>query len=447
MKNTEEKKNTVSEPDYSWLLAFMIFFVSAFIFIMTCPGGPKSGLRGAILAACLLVGVTVVKKFFKESAGWKKRTLYSMLSGIVSGLLAAWLIQLLETKIGSPTLKENPFTQNTANLFFICPLYGLLMSGAFALAFKLPWLLRFLAVWMAAALASTFGLEELSRSPELSEYLWGLLKGCGIYYMPGLLNCFLFVLIWSLCAGIVCPRENPEKMTWSRGIISTAIFVAVFALLMLISTTIFSGAQAGAADVANQRFLYRNKDTVFSEKPPGIIILPAEDRYYDCQKKKLCRIPEDKLKDYDFKLNPENKYLRLVCNPDGKCTEIEKLENGKVIEKISPKVSCYVPFIVNKAIYYTSDSKLYRLEPPGYQKEELILERVPHVFCISPDEKFIAYPGGPFTYFSSVLCVMEIRSKKIRALTTFGGYSFKIYWFKNLDEFKERLVAEQKDSK
>jgi len=427
--NVQKSSESIRRP---FLSIYIVLLLCAFLFIITCQGGILAAVRGIVLGGCILLGVFLVKRFYEEGVSWKKRVGYSMLFGILSGLFAAIIIWALELKIGSPTLSNNPYTQNAENLFWICPLYGLFMLGSFLLTLKLPWILRFIIVWICAALVSTFGLQELASSPELNTYILGLLKGCYYYYPKGLVNCFMFVLLWTWCASVIWRGKHVNKTSIKKKVINVCIFILSCIALGFIHVYFHLNFEASSIDIANERFCVRHKNTVFSEKMTGIIVLPRMREYYDCEKQEFRKLPVDiKISD-DFEFNLINDSL-----------EKERYKNSKLIKIIILKERCWAPLVINDKIYYAIGGRynysIARLAPPNYDKVELVVGKLREsYFYISPDEKFIIYYDGGNKYRSNVLCIMNLKSKKVLALKNNKGFSRKIYWVKSIEEFKRR---------
>ena len=445
IKENSEKSNIADRGHTSRpiLSICVILPLCAFLFIITCQGGLKSSIRGILLGACILLGLFVVKKFYKDSVSWKKRVAYSISVGIISGLLAATVIWLLEMILRIPSLSYNPHEQATESLFWTCPLYGLFMLGGFASAFNLSPKVRYLIVWAGAALVNALGLGELAADPELGTYVWGVLKICVVYYPRGLVNCFMFVLLWNWCAGTICRKEQAGQTTKSQKVINVLIVIGYLFLVLFIFFLSSTEFEMHSVYLANEKFRVRHQNIGFDEKLSGIIVLLGKREYYDCKKKVFCKLPADiEIRDYSGVIS-NNKGLRVENNRDH--IKIEKLKNGKVTEKIIRLIDCQDHSVVNDSVYYRKYSDIFRLSPPNYDTPVLVMKNAPRNCCVSPDEKFIAYYGGAYRYTSRVLCVMNIESKKVRSLKTVKRRDIDVYWFRNLQDFKERLAG-QKDT-
>ena len=435
-KNIEEQKITDSAPVYGLgLPLYVLLPLCALASTLICTGGWRSGLRATLLGGSLLLGVFLIKKFCPLDADWKKRVLYFTFAGILAGLLAASLVWALELAIGSPTLNNNPYNQNTKNLFLVCSLYGFFMLGCFALAFKLSRLARYFIVLGGAALANTFGLADIAYNPDLGTYILGILRNCAIYYIPCLGNCILFVLLWNACADRVfnMPLRRLSFLTW--------IISAIIGVILGYFGFIIIGAMS--LSITPERYFVKYKETVFKEKFDGVIIVLRNMKYYDCQKKVFYDLPENITKEHDF--TPNNKKLKIVKLRNSNYIEI--LKDGKVEKKISLH-GTWKCCIVNDSVYYTRNRKLFRLKAPDYDKPELLLEKFKsYRFCISPDEKFIAYYEIANVFEFRILCVMNLKSKKILALKKAGHASGDIYWINNIDELRMFEIDKKKKTK
>jgi len=448
IKENIKKKNNADPKSSgrSLLLTCLVLPLSAFLFFITCSGGFKSGIRGVLLGTSILLGLFIVKRFYKDAFSWKKRVGYSILAGAIFGLFAALIIWLIEMRTGSPTLASNPYTQNTTNLFFMCPLYGLFMMGGFALAFKLPWILRFLVIWAGVALVSTLGFEELSRSPELSDYILGVFKGVIIYYPSGLVNCFAFVFLWICCAGVIV-ISNVEQIIEHRKIINLSLFFILGVLVLIGYKNFYYSFVTNSIDIADERFFVRHKNTVFSEKMIGIIVLPKKHEYYDCVEKKFYKLPLDIKVNNNFEFNSNNKNLKVKARINDNCLEIDKFKNGKLIKKIIHKNRWYAFIVVvNDSVYYKMSEAVFRLKAPDYNKAEFVMKNIPYNYSISPDEKFITYYGG-IKHLSDVLCIMNLKDGKVLTLKVTKKFPKENYWVKNMEEFKRHWQLKKRSVK
>ena len=426
-QNIEELDITASSPVYvSGIPLYVLLPLCALGSTFVCLSGWRSGLRATLLGASLLLGLFLLKQHLPVDASWKKRTGYFALTGIASGLLAALIISVLEILIGSPVLNDNPYNQNTVSLFWMCPIYGLFMMGCFGVAFNLSILSRYFIVLAGTALANTFGLADMAANPDPMIYIFGILRDCVVYYIPCLGNCAWFVFLWNTCAnGIFSSPVKKRKISTQFVIIFIGLVFGYFgfAIIGLI-----------ALNIKRERYVAQNKSTIFSEKLTGIIIVPARDDYYDCLNKAFYKIPGNINLNKDFCLS--NKFLKAEDNRDN--IVIAKLENGRVMKTISHPKNYGTVVVVNKTVYYMSDKKLFRLNPPDYDNPEVILDDFYNYhFCISPDEKFIVYYGGVHGALGSkVLCIMELKSQKILALRTSAYYMNRIFWVNDLAELK-----------
>ena len=380
-----------------------------------------------MLGGSLLLGAFLIKKLCPSDSNWKIRVLYFTLAGILAGLLAASIISGLEMFTGSPTLNNNPYNQNTKNLFIICPLYGFFMLGCFGLAFNLSRTARYFIVLAGAALANTFGLIDLAPNPDLWTYILGILRNCVKYYIPCLGNCVLFVILWNSCADKIfgMPVKRQSVLAWII-LAVIGVFVGYFGFIIIGAMTL---------SINPKRYFVKYKDTVFKEKLNGVIITLRSMKYYDCQKKVFYDLPEKTVEKYDF--TSKNKNLKIVKLRDSHYIEI--LKNGKVGKKISLH-GAWKCCIVNDSVYYTKDRKLFRFKAPEYNKPELLLKNFrSYRFCVSPDEKFVAYYEITNVFEFRILCVMNLESKKILTLAKAGHASGDIYWFKSINELKELI--------
>ena len=391
-----------------------------------CTGGWRTGLRATLMGGSLLFGVWTAKKLCSSDAGWKNRTACLALLGILTGLLAALIIWSLELSIGSPDLTNNPYNQDTKNLFFVCPLYGFFMLGCFGLAFNLPRMRRYFIVLAGAGLANTFGLVDLAApNLDLGTYILVILRNCAIYYIPCLGNCVWFVLLWHSCAERLCKLPIEKKSIGKLiGTIILGGFVAYFLFMMI-------GVMS--AGIKLERYIAHHKDTVFKDKLSGIIVVPYRSDYYDCQKKSFCKIPKNT--EINKEYNSNNKFLRVIDNNSN--IEVRKLENDKVVKTISHPKGYGTAIVVNDTVYYKREQKLFRLNPPDYDKPEIILKKFyRYRFYVSPDEKFIAYYGGVSGPIGrSILCIMNLKSKKMLPLRV-SAYHGAIFWVNNINELK-----------
>ena len=421
-ENSEEVKITDSAPVYGrgmplYVLLPLCALASTFI----CTGGWRTGLRATLLGGSLLLGVWVIKKLCPADISWWKRVAYFALLGIFSGLLAALIIWGMEMLTDSPTLNNNPYNQATKNLFFVCPLYGFFMLGCFGMAFKLSRMRRFFIILAGAALANTFCLVDLVPDRNFLK----ILLNCAIYYIPCLGNCAWYMILWVPCAEKIfnLPVEKKSVGKWT----ATIILGGIAAYFLFIVIGVF------AAGIKIERFMVQNKDTVFKDKLNGIIVDPHRSDYYDCQKQSFYEIPKNTRINKGY--NSNNKFLKAVDNR--RSIEIEKLENNKVIKKIIPVEWYGKPVVVNDTVYYRDKGKLWSLNPPDYDKPEIVLKKFNgYRFSISPNEKFIVYYGGVTGPIGrSVLCVMNLRSKKILALRV-SAYHGLFFWVNNLDDLR-----------
>lgn len=143
----------------------------------------------------------------------------------------------------------------------------------------------------------------------------------------------------------------------------------------------------GSVMIANQRYLRKYQNTVFQKKITGIIVIPDRSEYYDCEKRTFQDLPEKMKFDRNFEYSNSELQPELVPN----------------------------------------DFNSYR-------------------FCISPDNKFIAYNGGANHTFSSVFCIADLESKQILALKTMAAYMPYVFWVKDMDEL-ERIAEAEKQRK
>jgi len=435
-KNIEEVKITDSVQPYTGIPLYVLLPLCALASTLICTGGWRTGLRATLLGGSLLLGTLAVKKLCSTDTGWKTRTIAFAFFGIIAGLLAASSIWTLELSIGSPDLTNNPYNQDTKNLFFVCPLYGFFMLGCFSLAFNLSRMARFFIVLAGATLANTFCLVDLATpDPNLGIYTLNILRNCVIYYIPCLGNCTWYMLLWIPCAeGLLKLRVNKKTApVW----ITTIIIGGVVAYVLFM----FIGAMT--LSIKPARYFVKHKDTVFNEKLNGIIVFLRSMKYHDFQKKTFYDIPKNTNLNYDFR--SKNKMLRVVKLKNSNSLEI--LKNGKV-EKKRALNGVWKYCIVNDSIYYTKERKLFRLKAPDYDKAELILETFrAYRFYISPDENFIIYYKIANMLEIKILCVMNFKSKKILTLEKAGYGVEDIYWVNNLDEIKKPKLIKKKKTK
>ena len=437
---------TGNKHDWKNLLyIYLVLFLCALFFTITCRGGILAAVRGLMLGSCMLLGIFTVKRFYQEGVNWKKRVGYSIPAGILSGLFAATVIWLLEIEIGSPTMSANPYTQNTSSLFFMCPLYGLFMLGTFALAFKLPWGFRFLIVWAGSALVSTLGLEELARSQEIDIYILGLFRNCYYYYLYGLINCFMFALLWTWGANVICRNKYVSKTSVKRKIISYAVIFVCLILLGFVVVRFSSYFEEKSIDIANERFLIRHENTVFKEKMTGIIVVPVLCEFYDCEKREFKKLPAGIKANGNFEFNSNSKNLRVKTEYE--LLKIEKLKDGKVIKQIAYRTHCYASSIVNDNVYYQRSGAVFRLKGPDYNKTEYILRNIHSGYSISPDEKFIVYYDGGSKYRSDILCIMNLKSREVLALKAIDRSARENYWVKSIENFKKHWQRKKQRAK
>ena len=427
-ENSEEVKITDSAPVYGrgmplYVLLPLCALASTFI----CTGGWRTGLRATLLGGSLLLGVWVIKKICPVDISWWKRVACFALSGIVSGLLAALIIWGLEMLTGSPTLNNNPYNQAAKNLFFVCPLYGFFMLGCFGMAFNLSRMRRFFIILAGAALANTFCLLDMAYGPDLQAYILSVLYNFVRYYIACLGNCAWYMILWIPCAERIFMLSKKKKTAWEWLII---IVIGGF-----VGYWLFMGIGMMTIGIKVDRFISQNKNTVFKEKLKGVIVFLKDEEYYDCEKRAFFKLPKNKVVCYGLNSN----VLRMKDNDNEKNNEIEKLKDGKVIKTIVLPKSYQEVDIVKDTIFYSNDDRLFRLNPPGYDKPEIVLNEFnSNYFAISPDKNFVAYQGGVTGELGrKVICVMNLKSKKILALKRGWFYHSIVVWGKQLEDMLE----------
>jgi hypothetical protein len=393
---------------------------------LICTGGWRPGLRSTLLGASLLSGVFLLKKLKSLELGWKLRIPYFMISGIIFGLLGASIIYGLELLIGSPTLIDNPYNQDATNLFLICPLYGFFMLGAYALAIKLSRIKRYFIVLAGAALANTFGLVDMVNNMDTFSYVLYILGNCAIYYIPCLGNCALFVFLWILCS------DSIFNFTMLRKSAVAWIIMIVAGGIIAYLGFIFIGAMTLSINPA--RYFIKYKDTGFDRKLTGVIITQRSLEYYDCQKRIFCKFPPDIELNYDY--NSNNKSLKVEDNRDS--IEVQKIRDDRIVKKISHPKSYGTAIVVNDTVYYKSDISLFKLNPPEYDKPDIVLKQFySYYFYLSPDEKFVAYYVSVNSFGYNILCIKNLESGKILAIKKVGFIASRIYWLSSLDDWKK----------
>lgn len=410
-ENLSEVRITDSIPaDKHLLPLYVLLPLCALASTFICTGGWQSGLRATLLGGSLLLGVFLVKRVCTSDMNWSRRTGYFIIAGILSGLFAASLIWILELGTGLPDLPRNPYTQSTENLFWMCPLYGFLMLACFSLAFNLSCMARYFIVLAGAALANTFGLVDMAVGTDIWTYTLGILQICIQYYVLCLGNCIIFVLLWSICADRICNKPLREKKIWE--------WIALPILGVIVGYILFMVIGSMTLSINPERFLIKHRNTVFAEKLNGIIIIERDDNYYDCQERVFCDLPRNIKKDKDFLQKDKKAKLKT---------------KGKIDFDLIREY-----YIVNDSVYYIDGGKLLRLKAPEYDKAELILDDFEGFrFCISPDEKFVAYSKRTNAFGFRISCIMNLKSGKILALKKTGFINGPVYWVNNINELKE----------